>query len=88
MRTLTLHEDFTLHEEAWLRDGPVFASGQVIGFRVGGMPDGKTARIANFGAPNRSEWRIMRINGNNTQTGWTGNYESIEAALAALQQDH
>ena len=41
---------FTLHEDAWLRDGPIFASGQVTGYRVGGMPDGKTARIANFGA--------------------------------------
>jgi hypothetical protein len=36
----------TLHEDAWLRDGPIFASGQVTGYRVGGMPDGKTARIA------------------------------------------
>jgi hypothetical protein len=69
---------FTLHEDAWLRDGPVFASGQVTGYRVGGMPDGKTARIANFGAPNRNDWRIMRINADNTQTDWTGHYESLE----------
>ena len=78
---------FTLHEEAWLRDGPVYASGPVIGYRVGGMPDGKTARIANFGASNRNEWRIMRINADNTHTDWTGDYESVEDALAALQQD-
>lgn len=44
---------FTLHEDAWLREGPVAAGGQVVGYRVGGMPDGRTARIANFGAPNR-----------------------------------
>ena len=25
---------FTLHEDAWLRDGPVYAGGPVIGYRV------------------------------------------------------
>ena len=78
---------FTLHADAWLRDGPVYASGPVIGYRVGGMPDGKTARIANFGAPNRNDWRIMRVNADNPQSDWTGHYESVEDALAALQQD-
>ena len=78
---------FTLHEDAWLRDGPVFAAGQVAGYRVGGMPNGKTARIANFGAPNRNDWRIIRINADNTQTDWTGHYESVEDALAELQKD-
>lgn len=77
---------FTLHEDAWLRSGPVFASGQVTVYRVGGMPDGITARIANFGAPGRNDWRIMRINADNTQSSWTGHYESVEEALAALQQ--
>jgi len=78
---------FTLHEDAWFRDGPTYASGQVIGYRVGGMPDGTTARIANFGAPSRNDWQIIRINADNTQTHWTGHYESIDDALAALQQD-
>jgi hypothetical protein len=77
----------TLHEDAWLRDGPVYANGQVIGYRVGGMPNGKTARIANFGGPNKNDWQIMRINADNTQTGWSGHYENVEDALAALQQD-
>lgn len=78
---------FTLHEDMWLRDGPVSAGGQVTGYRVGGMPDGKTARIANVGAPNQNDWRIMRINADNTQSDWTGHYESVEDVLAALQQD-
>jgi hypothetical protein len=82
-----MQSTFTLHEDGWLRDGPVYASGQVIGYRVGGMPDGRTARIANFGAPNRNDWRIMRINGDNTQADWTGHYESLEEVLAALQQN-
>jgi len=78
---------FTLHKDAWFRDEDVFADGQVTGYRVGGMPDGKTARIANFGAPHRNDWRIMRINADNTQTAWSGHYESADEALAALQQD-
>ena len=78
---------FTLHEDAWLRDGPVYAGGQAIGYRVGGMPDGKTARIANFGAPNQNDWHIMRISADNTQSDWEGPYESVEDALVALRQD-
>jgi hypothetical protein len=78
---------FTLHEDAWLRQGAAFAGGQVVGYRIGGMPDGRTARIANFGAPNGSDWRIMRVNPDNTQADWTGNYKSVEDALADLQRD-
>jgi len=81
-----MQHTITLHEDAWLRDGAIYGGGQVIGYRVGGMADGKTARIADFGAPNRHDWRIMRINAGNTQTDWTGHYESFEEALAALRQ--
>jgi len=79
---------YTLHEDAWLRDGPVFAGGQVTGYMVSGMPNGKRARLANFGAPDLKDWRVMRINADNTQTGWMGHYGSVEDALAALQQDY
>ena len=79
---------FTLHEDAWLGHGPAYAGGQVTGYRIGGMPDGKTARIANFGTPDRNDWRIMRINTDNTQTDWTGHYETVEDALADLQRDY
>jgi hypothetical protein len=85
-----MRNTFTLHEDAWLRDGSVYGNGQVIGYRVyriGGLPDGTTARIANFGAPNGNKWRIMRINPDNSQSDWTGDYESVEDALAALQRD-
>ena len=77
---------FTLHEDSWFRDALLPENEQVISYRVGGMPDGTTARIANFGAPVRNDWRIMRIISDNTQTGWTGHYENVEEALAALQQ--
>jgi hypothetical protein len=78
---------FTLHKDAWLGDGAVYGNTQAVGYRVGGMPDGTTARIANFGAPNRNDWRIMRIKADNTQSDWCGHYESLDDALAALQQD-
>jgi len=80
-----MQRTFTLHEDAWLRDGPVFVGGPTIAYRVGGLPSGKTARIANFGAPNRDDWRIMWVNADNTQTDWSGHYSSVEEALAALQ---
>jgi hypothetical protein len=79
-------QSLTLHPDAWIREGSEFASGEIVGYRVGGMPDGTTARIANFGAPNRDDWRVMRINPDNSQSEWTGNYESVEAALADLQE--
>jgi hypothetical protein len=77
---------FTLHEDAWFRELARHEGRQVTAYRVGGMPDGNTARIANFGAPSRNDWRIMRINADNTQTDWTGHYENVEDALAALQE--
>jgi hypothetical protein len=81
-----MQRSFILHEDGWLRNVPELARGGVIGYRVGGMPDGKTARLANFGAPSHDDWRIMRMDSGNTQTVWTGHYESFEEALAALQQ--
>jgi hypothetical protein len=77
---------FTLHEDMWVREGPIYGSGQVIGYRVGGLPDGSTVRIANFGTPNHNDWRVMRITADNTQTDWTGGYKSVEEALEALGQ--
>jgi hypothetical protein len=76
---------FTIHEDMWVGDGPVFGSGSVVGYRVGGMPDGSTARIHNFGAPNRNQWRVMRIKADNTSTDWVGDYETAEDALVDLQ---
>lgn len=83
-----MQQTFILHEDAWLRDGPVFASGQVTGYRVTGMPNGMTARIANFGAPNCNDWQILRIPADGSPADWTGHYDSVEDALAELQQDY
>jgi hypothetical protein len=78
---------FTLHKDAWFRDEDVFADDQVTAYRVGGMPNGKMAGIANFGAPHRDDWRVMQINADNAHTAWTGHYASVDDALAALQKD-
>jgi hypothetical protein len=74
----------TVHEDAWVREGPIFGSGQVAGYRIGGLPSGQSARIANFGAPSRNDWRIMMITVNNGQDAWSGHFESFQDALAAL----
>jgi hypothetical protein len=79
-----MQHTYTLHEDAWFRVH--YEGSRVTAYRVGGMPDGNTARIANFGAPSRNDWRIMRINADNTQTDWSGHYENVEEALAALQE--
>lgn len=51
------------------------------GYRVGGLPDGTTARIAYFG----SEWRVMRVVDDSRPADWSGHYASAEDALAALR---
>jgi hypothetical protein len=76
----------TVHEDAWLREGPIFGSGEVVGYRVGGFPSGRSARVVNFKAPNGNDWRIMLINGDNSQDAWLGHHESFQAALTALRQ--
>lgn len=82
-----MRNNFILHEDSWFRRGPAYEGGQVISYRVGGMPDGRTARIANFAGPDGNDWQIMRINADNTQNDWSGHYESVEDALVALLQD-
>jgi len=67
-------------------DGPIFGSGNVYQYRVTHMPVGHQALIANFGAPLRSDWRIMRID-DDMQEEWNGHYESAEEALAILQKE-
>jgi hypothetical protein len=51
------------------------------------MPEGEEAKITNFGAPHRSDWRILRIRGDE-QCGWSGSYDSADVALAELQKQY
>jgi len=78
--------NLTLHEIGWVRDGPIFGTGTVYQYRVGHMPPGYQALIANFGAPHRNDWKIMRID-DDAQEEWNGSYQSAEEALAVLQKE-
>ena len=70
---------FTMHEEG------EFVSNQIIGYRVGGLPNGTTARLANFGAGDgENDWRISSMGVDGTPGEWTGHYASVEDALAEL----
>jgi hypothetical protein len=76
----------TLHPDAWVAEGPVYASGPAIGYRVGGMPAGEEAKIQNLGGPETPAWRVLRIS-NGKSMELEGGFESAEDALAALQED-
>lgn len=75
----------SLHAEAWVSNGPEYASGPVIGYRVGGLPAGEEAKTQNLGVPETPAWRVLRIlNGKSSEL--EGSFESAEGALAALQR--
>jgi hypothetical protein len=76
----------TLHEEAWIGDGPVYASGPVIGYRVSGMTVGEEAKIQNLGGPETPAWRILRIS-NGKSSELEGRFASAQDALVTLQMD-
>jgi hypothetical protein len=77
-------QSLTLHAEAWISDGPVYASGPVIGYRVGGMQAGEEAKIQNLGGPETPAWRVLRIL-NGASSELEGSLGSAEDALAALR---
>lgn len=76
----------TKHETGWLRDGPVFASGVVIRYRVGSMPPGEEADLHNFGAPSWNDWQIYRVSKVGHKT-WTGHFSSADKALVQVQRE-
>lgn len=68
----------------WLRRGSVARAGQVTGYRIPGPTPNQEVLIANFGAPRRSDWRFIGVNGQDS-TSWTGHHESAVIALAAYR---
>src|SRR3989304_4918262 len=73
----------TKREVASFRSGPVYGTGRAFKYKVGGMPPGEEATITE--SPNQG-WRILRTK-NGVQGDWTGEYESADEALAALQKE-
>jgi hypothetical protein len=58
---------------------------EAIQYEVQGLPPAERAWIANFGAPNRQNWRILRAT-EGVQSDWTGDYGSAEEALVSFQK--
>jgi hypothetical protein len=76
-----------MHRCMSLRDGPIYDSGVTTGYKVGSLPPGHEAFIANFGAPNRDDWRLLQAK-EGVQGNWTDSYKSAEEALAVLQEEY
>jgi len=74
-----------MHADAWTRNGQVYASGPVVGYRVNGLSPGEEAKLWNFGGADQPDWQFLR-NSNGKSGEWTGHYESAENALAALEE--
>ena len=68
------------------RIGPVVGTGPITQYEVTGFPPGQEASIANFGSVHRDSWRIFRVK-DSIDSGWMGDYNTAEDALAALQQE-
>lgn len=78
----------SLHPIAYIGEGPDSSKReQITQYEVRGLPVGEQAWIANFGAPHRQDWKLLRAR-NGAQSDWTGHFESAEAALEALEQEY
>ena len=86
-RRIEMSLTLTMHEIARSRIGPVAGTGSIIQYRVGGLPPGEGAFIANFGGCYEVSWRVFR-----TKSGvagrWDGYYDTADDALAALQNEY
>jgi hypothetical protein len=76
----------TLHEFGRSRRGSEIGTGPINHYKVGGMPPGQEASIANRGSRHRDSWRIFRVK-DGDDSGWSGDYKSAGDALAALQNE-
>jgi hypothetical protein len=71
-----------LHEVGYVGSGTDLRQrDKVYQYEVQGLPEGEEAFIAEMG----HRWQLLRTS-NGVQNNWTGEYESPEEALAALQQ--
>jgi hypothetical protein len=75
----------TLRPMTYFGKGPNLQRDHATQYEVQGLPPGERAWIANFGAPNRQNWRVLRAT-EQVQSDWTGDYRSAEEALASLQK--
>ena len=71
------------HEMGWFRRGQIAEGGEVFQYRVGGLPPGEEAFIAEY--PHKG-WEILRSS-DGIQGEWHGCYATADAALKALEQE-
>jgi hypothetical protein len=70
------------------RTGPMRdRKGPIIQYRVGGLPPGERAFIANFGAGHEDSWRVFHTK-KGLDADWKGDYKTADDALAALQSEY
>jgi hypothetical protein len=78
------------HEDMWFRDGQEYAgsgTGQVIGYRIGGLPSSEEAHIRRFpDGDSGHEWQVIRKKGGNLGE-YTGHFGSPDEALTWLQNE-
>lgn len=69
------------------RTGMVYGTGPVILYEVEGLPDGQNISLRNIRpSAQKPVWEIgAHIKGRHT--GWAGNFETADEALAHLQQE-
>ena len=72
----------TLHEAGREIKNGHLGSEPVQNYDVGGLPPGEKANIAHF----NHAWRFLRWS-DTSHGNWTGGYATVEAALAALQDE-
>ena len=72
----------TLHEAGWFHDGSVLPRDGGYTYRVGGLPPGEHAKIAEY----NHTWRFLRWH-DEWHGNWTGDYATPEAALDALREE-
>ena len=72
----------TLHEAGRESTNGHPGGGPVQSYEVDGLPPGENASIAHF----NQAWRFLRWS-EISHGNWTGEYATIEAALAALQDE-
>jgi len=88
-RRINMSLILTKHEIARSRDGPFHGTkGQIIQYRVGGLPPEERAFIANFGGfPCEESWRVFHTK-KGIDAHWSGDHKTADDALAALQNEY
>ena len=75
--------NLTLHETIRSGIGQIAPGGEVVQYRVEGLPSTEQAHL---GLTPYDEWRILRIS-NDMQGKWMGSYGTAELALEALVEE-